>query len=207
MRTAGLARLDDALMESVALHLRSDVPYGMFLSGGIDSASILACMARLDERPLAFTAGFDVPGAADERAQAGVVARAVGARHEAIEISEAEVWRHLPEIVACMDDPAVDYAIIPTWFLARRARADVKVVLSGEGGDEMFAGYGRYRRAVLPWWRGGRAMRARGIFHRVGVLREGAADWRAAYDAIEAGVSGSAFAACSGGRCGELVAR
>ena len=137
---AALARLDGALMESVALHLRSDVPYGMFLSGGIDSASILACMARLDERPLAFTAGFDVPGAADERAQAAAVARAVGARHEAIEISEAEVWRHLPEIVACMDDPATDYAIIPTWFLARRARADVKVVLSGEGGGRDFRG-------------------------------------------------------------------
>jgi asparagine synthase (glutamine-hydrolysing) len=188
---AALARLDGALMESVALHLRSDVPYGMFLSGGIDSAAILACMARLDERPLAFTAGFDVPGAADERAQAAVVARAVGARHEAIEITEAEVWRHLPAIVACMDDPAADYAIIPTWFLARRARADVKVVLSGEGGDEMFAGYGRYRRAILPWWRGGRAMRARGIFHGLDVLRAGAADWRAAYSAIEAGVEGS----------------
>ena len=62
------------------------------------------------------------------------------------------VWRHLPEIVACMDDPAADYAIIPTWFLARRARQDVKVVLSGEGGDEMFAGYGRYRSAMRPWW-------------------------------------------------------
>ena len=58
------------------------------------------------------------------------------------------VWRHLPEIVACMDDPAADYAIIPTWFLARRARQDVKVVLSGEGGDEIFAGYPRYRSAM-----------------------------------------------------------
>ena len=69
------------------------------------------------------------------------------------------IWRHLPEIVACMDDPAADYAIIPTWFLARRARQDVKVVLSGEGGDEIFAGYGRYRSAMRPWWRGGRVMR------------------------------------------------
>ena len=188
---AALARLDEALMQSVALHLRSDVPYGMFLSGGIDSASILACMARLDERPLAFTAGFDVPGAADERAQAGMVARAVGARHEAIEITEAEVWRHLPAIVACMDDPAADYAIIPTWFLARRARADVKVVLSGEGGDEMFAGYGRYRRATLPWWRGGRAMRSRGIFHGLDVLRAGPVDWRADYAAVAAGAEGT----------------
>ncbi len=188
---AALARLDEALMQSVALHLRSDVPYGMFLSGGIDSASILACMARLDERPLAFTAGFDVPGAADERAQARVVAQALGARHEAIEITEAEMWRHLPAIVACMDDAAADYAIIPTWFLAQRARADVKVVLSGEGGDEMFGGYGRYRRAVLPWWRGGRAMRARGILDGLGILRDGALGWRAEYASIEAHVAGT----------------
>ena len=170
---AALLRLDAALMDSVAMHLRSDVPYGMFLSGGIDSASILACMARLDSRPLAFTAGFDVPHAADERAHAAAIARSVNARHESIEITERETLRHLPEIVACMDDPAADYAIIPTWFLARRARHDVKVVLSGEGGDELFAGYARYRRATLPWWQGGRRMRARGTFSRLNILRPG----------------------------------
>jgi asparagine synthase (glutamine-hydrolysing) len=191
---AALLRLDAALMDSVALHLRSDVPYGMFLSGGIDSAAILACMARLDSRPLAFTAGFDVPGAADERAQAAAMARAVGARHEAIDITEADMLRHLPEIVACMDDPAADYAIIPTWFLARRARQDVKVVLSGEGGDEMFAGYGRYRRAIRPWWRGGRSMRARGTFEGLGVLRHDMSGWRAGLSAIEAGLPQGATA-------------
>src|SRR5258708_35086604 len=68
------------------------------------------------------------------------------------------VWERLPEIVACMDDPAADYAIIPTWFLARRAHQDVKVVLTGEGGDEIFAGYDRYRKAIRPWWRGGRGL-------------------------------------------------
>src|SRR6185312_7286324 len=130
---AALVRLDKALMESVDLHQRSDVPYGMFLSGGIDSSTLIALMARLNSEPvLAFTAGFDAPGAADEREHAAAVAKAVGAKHEAIEINEAMVWQHLPEIVAAMDDPAADYAIIPTWFLARRARQDVKVVLSGE---------------------------------------------------------------------------
>ena len=92
-------------------------------------------------------------------------------KHETIEVDERMVWQHLPEIVACMDDPAADYAIIPTWFLARRARQDVKVVLSGEGGDEIFAGYPRYQSAMKPWWRGGRAMWARGSFDRVDVLR------------------------------------
>ncbi len=174
-----LRRLDAALTESVDLHQRSDVPYGMFLSGGIDSSVILALMARLNTSPvLAFTAGWDVADAKDERAHAAVVAKAAGARHETIEISEAMVWQHLPEIVACMDDPAADYAIIPTWFLAQRARQDVKVVLSGEGGDEIFGGYGRYRSAMRPWWLGGRVMRARGMFDRLDVLRAPPTGWR-----------------------------
>lgn len=167
-----LTRFDAALMDSVAAHLQSDVPYGMFLSGGLDSSAVLACMARIDRQPLAFTAGFDAAGAADEREAAATVARAVGARHETILITHQDVWQHLPAIVASMDDPAADYAIIPTWLLARRARADVKVVLSGEGGDELLAGYGRYRRAMRPRWRGGRPMRHRGAFDGMGVLRD-----------------------------------
>ncbi|GGG41583.1 asparagine synthetase B [Caldovatus sediminis] len=188
---AALERLDAALTESVELHQRSDVPYGMFLSGGTDSAAILALMARLNERPVrAFTAGFDAPGAADERARAAAAARAAGAEHDTILIGAADVWRHLPAIVACMDDPAADYAIIPTWFLARRAReAGIKVVLCGEGGDEIFAGYGRHRAAMRPWWLGGKAPRARGTFDRVGpVLREAPRGWRDGIAAAEAAV-------------------
>jgi asparagine synthase (glutamine-hydrolysing) len=174
-----LDRLDRALMESIEHHQRSDVPYGMFLSGGIDSASLLACMARLNSAPvLAFTAGFDVPGAADERAHAAQIAKTLGAHHEAIEITAPMVWRHLPKIVAAMDDPAADYAIIPSYFLAERARRDVRVVLCGEGGDEIFAGYGRYRSAMRPWFLGGKAIRGRGIFHRLDLLRAPPASWR-----------------------------
>lgn len=184
---AALARLDAALTESVELHQRSDVPYGMFLSGGTDSAAVLALMARLNERPvLAFTAGFDIPGAADERDAAAHAARAAGARHVTLDVTRADVFRHLPEIVACMDDPAADYAIIPTWFLARRAREEVKVVLSGEGGDEIFGGYGRHRSAMRPWWLGGKAMRAHGAFDRLDVLREPPRGWRDGIAAAEA---------------------
>jgi asparagine synthase (glutamine-hydrolysing) len=176
---AALARLEAALMDSVDVHQRSDVPYGMFLSGGVDSAAILACMSRLNQSGvLAYTAGFVAPGAADERAQAATVARAAGARHETLEITEAMVWQHLPEIVACMDDPAADYAIIPSWFLARQARRDVKVILCGEGGDEIFAGYGRYRSTMRPWWQGGRLMRGRGTFDKLDVLRTAPVGWR-----------------------------
>ncbi len=187
---AALKRLDRALQESVDLHQRSDVPYGMFLSGGIDSATLITLMARLNKDPVvAFTAGFDAPGAADERAHAATVAKAVGAHHEAIEVNEAMVWQHLPEIVACMDDPAADYAIIPTWFLARRARQDVKVVLSGEGGDEIFGGYDRYRRAMRPWWLGGQTPWSGGSFEKVPVLRERPGTWRDGMAAAEARVA------------------
>ena len=190
-----LARLDAALEESVALHCRSDVPYGMFLSGGIDSAAVLHMMSRVSPVPVrAFTAAFDVargmPEAADESAQAQLVARAAGARHEVLRIDERMVWRHLPEIVACMDDPVADYAIIPTWLLARQAKRHVKVILSGEGGDELFAGYGRYRHAMRPWWRGGRAMRRRGTFDGLGVLRVAPRDWRQGIAATELTISG-----------------
>ncbi len=182
-----LARLDAALMDSVEMHQRSDVPYGMFLSGGIDSACVLAAMARLNSAPvLAYTAGFDVPGAADERAQAAIVANATGARHEAIEITAAMVWEHLPRIVAALDDPAADYAIIPSYFLAQRARQDVPVVLCGEGGDEIFGGYGRYRSAMRPWFLGGRVMRGHGVFDRLDVLRERPTRWRDGMAAAEA---------------------
>ncbi len=187
---AALKRLDRALEESVDLHQRSDVPYGMFLSGGIDSATVLTLMARLNKDPvLAFTAGFDAPGAADERGHAATVATAVGAPHESIEVTEAMVWQHLPEIVACMDDPVADYAIIPTWFLARRARQDVKVVLSGEGGDEIFGGYDRYRRAMRPWWLGGQTPWIGGSFDKVPVLRQQPAAWRDGMAAAEAEVA------------------
>jgi asparagine synthase (glutamine-hydrolysing) len=187
---AALARLDTALEESVLLHQRSDVPYGLFLSGGTDSAAILAMMARLNDKPvMAFTAGFDVKGAADERAAARHAAQAAGAHHVEVLVTEEMVWKHLPEIVGAMDDPAADYAIIPTWFLARRARQDVKVVLAGEGGDEIFGGYGRYRAAMRPWWLWGRAMRARGAFDRLQVLRRPPRSWRDGIAAAETEVA------------------
>jgi asparagine synthase (glutamine-hydrolysing) len=171
-------RLDEVLENSVDLHQRSDVPYGMFLSGGIDSAAILAMMSRLNAAPvLALTAGFDIAGVADERDAAAATAKAAGARHERVEITQAMVWENLPEIVAAMDDPAADYAIIPTWFLARHARRDVKVILSGEGGDEMFAGYGRYRAAARPFLLA-RKMRAKGIFDGLDILRAPPSHWR-----------------------------
>ena len=89
-----------------------------------------------------------------------------------MEFGESDFWSTLPKIAAAMDDPAADYAILPTWKLAREAAKSVKVILSGEGGDELFAGYGRYRRLLRPWWRGGRTIRSRGTFDQLKVLRK-----------------------------------
>jgi asparagine synthase (glutamine-hydrolysing) len=192
---AALAQLDSVLSESVLLHQRSDVPYGMFLSGGIDSASVLALMARLNDRPVkAFTIGFPGTGAADERPAAARIAAALGADHVEIEFREADFWHLLPAVAASLDDPVADYAVVPTWRLGQAAReAGLKVVLSGEGGDELFAGYGRYRSATRPWWAGGRMVRARGIFDRLGVLRRQPEGWRRGIAAAEAAAAGKGY--------------
>ncbi|HYD44896.1 MAG TPA: asparagine synthase (glutamine-hydrolyzing) [Phenylobacterium sp.] len=150
-------RLDAVLEDSVRVHQRSDVPYGLFLSGGIDSAAIATLMARLNQRPVtAFTCGFDAPGAADERAGAEAVARALDLDWRETSFGEADFWRILPQVAWALDDPTTDYATLPTYKLAEAARGTLTVVLTGEGGDELFAGYGRYRRALRPRWLGGR---------------------------------------------------
>jgi asparagine synthase (glutamine-hydrolysing) len=158
-----LAELDAVLEDSVRVHQRSDVPYGLFLSGGIDSAAIATLMARLNERPVtAFTCGFDAPGAADERAQAEKVARALNLDWRETSFGEADFWRIAPQVAWALDDPTADYATLPTYKLAEAAKGTLTVVLTGEGGDELFGGYGRYRRALRPAWLGGRPAEPRG---------------------------------------------
>ncbi|RED52252.1 asparagine synthase (glutamine-hydrolyzing) [Aestuariispira insulae] len=172
-------RLDRAIRDSVAIHQRSDVPYGLFLSGGIDSSALLSVMSDLNDRPIiAYTAGFSGTNVHDERDHARALAAKVGADHHEVDFGEADFWESLPQITAHMDDPAADYAILPTWKLAREAAQELKVVLSGEGGDELFAGYGRYRSVLRPWWLGGRDIRHRGTFDGLDVLRASDHAWR-----------------------------
>lgn len=184
---AALEALEVALTDSIDVHQRADVPYAMFLSGGIDSSAILALMARLNDTPVcAYTAGFPGTAAADERAHARRVAQVCGAEHVEIAFEPSDFWSLLPAIAAAMDEPVADYAILPTWKLARVAAKDHKVILSGEGGDEMFGGYGRYRSLMRPWWQGGRGMRRRGILDGLGVLRHEDPAWRDGIAAAEA---------------------
>ena len=185
-----LEQLERALVDSVTVHQRSDVPYGMFLSGGIDSSVVLALMARLNDRPVrAFTAGFGEASVSDERDHARAVAKAVGAEHVEVEFSEQDFWSLLPRVAGVIDDATADYAVLPTYKLAAEASGDLKVILSGEGGDELFGGYGRYRSLMRPWWSGGRAMRWRGTLQGLGVLRDESPGWRdgiAASESLEA---------------------
>jgi asparagine synthase (glutamine-hydrolysing) len=181
-----LEKLEVALMESVSVHQRSDVPFGMFLSGGVDSSVVLACMRDLNDQPVeAFTVGFSGTSVSDERDHARVVADAAGANFHSVEFCEDDFWNLLPAIAAVMDDPAADYAVLPTYKLGQVARAaGLKVILSGEGGDELFAGYGRYRKVMRPWFLGGRKMRSRGIFDGLGILRDHDNQWRDNYSEI-----------------------
>jgi asparagine synthase (glutamine-hydrolysing) len=152
-----LAQLDSILENSVRVHQRSDVPYGLFLSGGVDSTAIATLMARLNERPVtAFTCGFDIPEARDERGAAEKVARGLNLDWRETTFNEEDFWRIAPEVASALDDPTTDYACLPTYKLAEAAKDTLTVVLSGEGGDELFGGYGRYRRALRPKWLGGR---------------------------------------------------
>jgi len=174
-----LTRLDEILMDTVNVHQRADVPYGLFLSSGIDSAAILTCMTKLATNPVqAYTACFPKTGVHDEYDEAHKLARAMGAKHIKVEVHARDFWEKLPKIVAAVDDPTADYAIVPTYILAEQAAKDLKVILCGEGGDEIFAGYGRYRRQIRPWWLGGRVRRRKGPFSDSDVLTMDAADWR-----------------------------
>jgi len=186
--TEALSHLDVALNDSVSMHQRADVPYGMFLSGGVDSSVLIAMMRRLNENPIqAFTIGFGPDASVpDEREHAKRVAKAVGAEHTEVSFSRNDFWSLLPSVAASLDDPVADYAVLPTYKLAATVRdVGLKVILSGEGGDEIFAGYGRYRRAARPWFVGGRRMRHQGVLERFGILREDTLAWRDGIEAVE----------------------
>lgn len=139
---------DRLFEQSVLIHQRSDVDFGMFLSGGLDSTALLTMMARLNDNPVkCFTCGFEGENAKDERKKAENTARALGAEYHETVMNESDFWELLPKVAKALDDPIIDYATLPTYKLAMLAKDHVKVVLSGEGGDEALAGYGRYRKA------------------------------------------------------------
>ena len=176
-------RLDAVLLDSVTAHLRSDVPYGLFLSGGIDSSALLALMKRATgQRVQALTVGWEGGGALDESREAERLARIMGADCERLEMSARDFWALAPRIAASIDDPTADAAVLPSWLLGRAARAGgLKVTLCGEGADELFGGYSRYKKRRAPWRWVARRPRAKGVFGDPAAL----AGWRDGIAAAE----------------------
>ncbi|PXY27254.1 asparagine synthase (glutamine-hydrolyzing) [Prauserella muralis] len=134
----------EVMRDSVAKHMRADVTVGAFLSGGIDSTAIAALAREHNPNLITFTTGFERQGYSEVDVAAESAA-AIGVKHVVRTVSADEMMDTLPLIVWYLDDPVADPALVPLWFIAREARKHVKVVLSGEGSDELFGGYTIYK--------------------------------------------------------------
>lgn len=186
--TYAVSRVREAVEDAVRSHLMSDVPVGVFLSGGVDSGAVALLAARESREPLhAFTLAFGAEGARfDETAAAGAVARHGGLVHHVRHVSGDDVFAALARIVHAMDEPGA--SALPNWFVAEEARAQgVKVCLSGLGGDELFAGYTRYLHLT----------RRERMFER----------WRAMPRSLRAAVAGTARAVGARGRVASFLAK
>ncbi|MDT8859809.1 asparagine synthase (glutamine-hydrolyzing) [Alkalihalobacillus sp. MEB130] len=139
-----IKQIRETLYDSVAKHLRSDVPVGAFLSGGIDSTIIASIAKEMKPDLETFSVGFEQEGYS-ELDVAKESADKLNIKNSAKIISADEYWGELPKIMWHMDDPLADPACVPLYFVAQEASKRVKVVLSGEGADELFGGYNIYR--------------------------------------------------------------
>jgi asparagine synthase (glutamine-hydrolysing) len=144
-------RIAAALDESVAKHMRADVTVGSFLSSGIDSTAIAALAHRYNPDLLTFTVGFERESTSEVDIAAESAAT-LGVRHFPVVITAEQFAEAIPEVVWYLDDPVADPALVPLYFVAREARKHVKVVLSGEGADELFGGYTIYREPLSLAW-------------------------------------------------------
>ncbi|PCK20427.1 asparagine synthase (glutamine-hydrolyzing) [Bacillus pumilus] len=134
----------DAIYDSVKIHMRSDVPVGSFLSGGIDSSFIVSVAKEFHPELKTFSVGFEQDGFSEVDV-AKETADKLGLQNFSAVISPEEYMNELPKIVWHLDDPLADPAAIPLYFVAKEAKKQVTVVLSGEGADELFGGYNIYR--------------------------------------------------------------
>jgi asparagine synthase (glutamine-hydrolysing) len=141
--------LSNLLAEAVELHMIADVPVGVLLSGGVDSTAVLSCAAeRTDKEISSFTVGFSDPGIADERPYASLASETCGSSHHEMTISANDFAEFLPRYVWHMEEPVCEPPAIALYYVSKLARNYVKVLLSGEGGDEAFAGYNNYRSII-----------------------------------------------------------
>jgi len=134
-------------------HMRADVPFGLFLSGGVDSGLLCAQLTRLHDRPIeTFSVGYSVDRERNELDAAQRVAQRFGTRHHALEITPEELLARIPYAIWSTDELMRDFALLPTSLLAERAGQSLKVIFTGEGGDEAFAGYTRFRKHPVQRW-------------------------------------------------------
>ena len=153
LRSSGdvVARFRELLEESVRLRLMSDVPLGMFLSGGIDSSAVAALMAKMIDRPLqTFSVAFE-DRAFNELEYAREVARTINADAHEVVVGDRDFFDALPRMVWHEDEPIAHPSSVPLYFVSALARRHVTVVLTGEGSDELLAGYGKYPRIAWNW--------------------------------------------------------
>ena len=152
-KPSNLLSLDDAekelsnlLAESVELHMIADVPVGVLLSGGVDSTAVLSFAAeRTDKEISSYTVGFSDSGVADERPYAKLAAETFGTQHHDMTITAGDFAEFLPQYVWHMEEPVCEPPAVAMYYVSKLAKNYVKVLLSGEGGDEAFAGYSNYR--------------------------------------------------------------
>ncbi|MBL8701853.1 MAG: asparagine synthase (glutamine-hydrolyzing) [Alphaproteobacteria bacterium] len=157
-RSRARSRLVESFDAAVRDRLVSDVPVGAFLSSGLDSALVVASMARSGARVRSFTVGFDDAAFFDEREGARSVARHLGTEHVELSIATAEAPALLDGVVRGLDEPFADASAVPSYAVARAMRAHVTVALSGDGADEILGGYRKYqgealaaRWLAIPW--------------------------------------------------------
>jgi asparagine synthase (glutamine-hydrolysing) len=175
-------QLEALVLQAVQLQSMADVPVGAFLSGGVDSSTVVAMMRKgVNARVTTFSIGMPDPSM-DESAQAAAVARHLGTEHVARVIQPGEALALIPSLSRIWDEPFADSSQIPTWLVSRLARERVTVALSGDGGDELFLGYPQYPLlqkvwqlrplAQLPWRSGLQALAAVDRRDRWGLLRK-----------------------------------
>lgn len=151
-----LSTLKELLVSSVRMRLVSDVPFGTFLSGGIDSSLVTAIAQSVHNAPLnTFSIGFE-SSVHDESRYAQAVAQHLGTAHHTFRVTEKEAMVLVPGLPAIYDEPFMDSSAVPTLLVSRLAKQQVTMTLSGDGGDELFMGYGAYRwadRLQQPFWK------------------------------------------------------